>query len=66
MLRLRVKEVAQAKGYNMSKLSRATDVSFTTIKRMWTKPYSGATIDTLGKIARVLGVTLGDLTEEVP
>ena len=66
MLRLRVKEVAQAKGYNMSKLSRATDVSFTTIKRMWTKPYSGATIDTLGKIARVLEVTLADLTEEVP
>jgi len=66
MLRLRVKEVAQAKGYNMSKLSRATDVSFTTIKRMWTKPYSGANIDTLGKIARVLEVTLGDLTEEVP
>jgi DNA-binding Xre family transcriptional regulator len=66
MLRLKVKEVAQAKGYNMSTLSRATDVSFTTIKRMWTKPYSGATIDTLGKIARVLEVTLGDITEEVP
>lgn len=66
MLRLRVKEVAQAKGYNMSTLSRATDVSFTTIKRMWTKPYSGANINTLNKIAHILGCSIADLTEEVP
>lgn len=66
MIRLRVKEVAQARGYNMSSLSRATDISFNTIKRLWTKPYSGANINTLSKIAKVLNVSLSDLTEEVP
>lgn len=65
MLRLRIKEEASVRGYNMSSLSRATDLSFNTIKRLWTKPYSGATIDTLAKIARVLGVSIADLTEEV-
>ena len=65
MLRLRVKEVAVSKGYNMSSLSRATDISFNTIKRLWTKPYSGVNVNTLNKIAKVLGVALSDLTEEV-
>jgi DNA-binding Xre family transcriptional regulator len=65
MIRLRVKEVAMSKGYNMSSLSRATDISFTTIKRIWTKPYSGVNINTLSKIAKVLNVSISDLAEEV-
>ena len=63
MVRLRVKEVAEAKGYNMSSLSRAADVSFTTIKRLWRRPYGGANVETLDKIASVLGVSLSDLIE---
>ena len=66
MVRLRVKEVAEAKGYNMSSLSRAADVSFTTIKRLWRRPYGGANVETLDKIARVLGVSVADLIEHVP
>jgi DNA-binding Xre family transcriptional regulator len=66
MLRLRVKEIAQQQGYNMSSLSRATDIHFTTIKRFWTRPYSGANINTLNKIAHVLGCSISDPTEEVP
>lgn len=66
MLRLRVKEVAEQKGYNMSSLSRASNISFNTIKRIWRNPYGGANINTLNKIAQTLGVSIGDLTEEVP
>jgi DNA-binding Xre family transcriptional regulator len=66
MLRLRVKEVAEERGYNMSSLSRASDVSFTTIKRFFRKPYSYANTDTLEKIALTLGVEVGDLLERVP
>lgn len=66
MLRLRVKEVAESQGYNMSSLSRATDISFNTIKRLWQHPYEGANIQTLAKIANRLGVSLAELTEEVP
>ena len=65
-LRLKVKEVAIAKGYNMSSLSRASDVSFTTIKKMWTQPFQGANLDTLNKIARALDVTVNDLFENIP
>ena len=65
-VRLRVKEVAESKGYNISSLSRASDVSFGTIKRMWRKPDSGATIDTLSKIAKALQVEISDLIENTP
>jgi len=64
MVRLRIKEVAQAKGYTMNSLSRATDISFNTIKRLWRNPYSGVTVETLSKIAKVLNVSISDLTEE--
>jgi DNA-binding Xre family transcriptional regulator len=63
MARLRIKEVAQAKGFSMNKLSRASDVSFNTIKRLWTKPDTGVTVDTLMKIAKALQVDINDLVE---
>ena len=66
MVRLKIKEVAESKGYNMSSLSRASDVSFGTIKRLWTKPYSSTTIDTLSRIARTLNVEISDLIEQTP
>lgn len=62
-VRLRIKEVAQEKGYSMNSLSRASDISSNTIKRLWKQPYSGVTIETLAKIARVLQVDISDLTE---
>lgn len=62
-VRLRIKEVAQAKGYSMNKLSRATDISLNTIRRLWKEPYSGVTVETLAKIARVLQVDISELTE---
>jgi DNA-binding Xre family transcriptional regulator len=62
--RLRVKEVAESKNFNMSSLSRASNISFNTIKRLWTHPYEGAKIDTLLKIARVLDVQVTELIEE--
>ena len=65
MLRLRVKEIAESQGWNMSSLSRAANISFNTVKRLWTKPYSGANIDTLNKIAKVLQVPMSELTEEI-
>jgi transcriptional regulator with XRE-family HTH domain len=65
MLRLRVREVAEAKGYNMTSLSRKSDVSFNTIKRLFTKPHEGVNILTLNKIAQALGVSWCELAEEV-
>lgn len=65
-VRLRVKEVAESKGYNMSQLSRAADVPFSTIRRLWKNPHYQVQLDTLQKIARVLDVPTAFLIEDDP
>jgi transcriptional regulator with XRE-family HTH domain len=65
-LRLKVKEIAEARGYNQSSLARKADVDFKTVKRIFRDPYRDVVISTLFKISRVLGVSLEDLVEEVP
>src|SRR5439155_21192270 len=65
-VRLRVKEVAKEKGISMGKLHRQADVSYKTIKRIYSDPFYATTTVTLGKLAKVLGVPPGDLIEEVP
>jgi DNA-binding Xre family transcriptional regulator len=65
MVRLRVKEIAESQGYNMSTLSRAADVPFITIKRVWRNPYYEIKLATLGKIARALHVSTAELIEDV-
>ncbi len=64
-VRLRVKEVAKEKGISMGKLHRQADVSYKTIKRIYSDPFYATTTITLGKLAKVLGVPPGNLIEEV-
>jgi DNA-binding Xre family transcriptional regulator len=64
-VRLRVKEIAREKGISMGKLQRDADVAYNTVKRMFKDPYYITTTETLGKLARALGVQPGDLIEEV-
>ena len=64
-VRLRVKEVAKEKGMSMGKLHRQADVSYKTIKRIYSDPFYATTTITLGKLAKVLGVPPGELIEEV-
>ncbi len=64
-VRLRVKEVAREKGFSMGKLQRSADVAYNTVKRMFKDPYYVTTTETLGKLARALGVPPGELIEEV-
>jgi len=65
MIRLRVKEVVEAKGLNMSKLSQKSEVSFTTIKSMFRNPYRSVNTETLDRLAKALGVSVFELIEEV-
>ncbi len=65
MLRLRVKEVAESKGYNKSTLSRKADIPLSTMRRIWNNPRYQVQLDTLYKIAQVLGVPTSDLIEDV-
>ena len=66
MVRLRVKEIAKQKGISMGKLSRAADISYRTIQRIYNDRAYIPTIPTLEKIAKVLGVPTGQLLEDVP
>jgi DNA-binding Xre family transcriptional regulator len=58
--------MAKQKGFSMGKLQRDADVAYNTVKRMYKNPYHVITTETLGKLAKALGVPPGELVEEVP
>jgi transcriptional regulator with XRE-family HTH domain len=65
MYRLRVRELAQARGLDQSKLSRKADVAYKTIHKLWSdKEDLEAELSTLRKLARTLGVKITDLIED--
>ncbi len=66
VVRLRVKDVAREKGISMGKLQRDADVAYNTVKRIFKDPFYVTTTETLGKLAKALGVSPGELIEEVP
>ena len=66
MLRLRIKEVAKAKGISQGKLSRLADVGYSTIRRVFDDPFYSINFSTLEKIAKALNVPAMELLEEVP
>jgi DNA-binding Xre family transcriptional regulator len=65
-IRLRVKEVAEAQGVNMTLLSHKSYVALNTIRAMYRNPYRTVNTDTLQRLADALGVSVFDLLEEVP
>ena len=66
MFRLRVKEVAEQKGFKKARLGRLADITPHTINKIFRDPYTNVAYSTLRKIADVLGVEVSDLTEDVP
>jgi transcriptional regulator with XRE-family HTH domain len=66
MIRLRVKEIAQAKGLSQGKLSRMSDVDDNTIKRIYRNPTAIVSTETINKLAKALGVSTMELMEDVP
>jgi DNA-binding Xre family transcriptional regulator len=66
MIRLRVRQIAESKGVNMSQLSRRADVAYNTIRAIWDDERKDVAVSTLEKIARALNVSVHDLIEVVP
>ena len=66
MMRLKIKEVAQAKGVSMRKLSIEGHLAYKTVKEIWRDPYHEVTTTTLNKLARTLGVDPSELIEYIP
>lgn len=62
-IRLKVKDLALERGFNQSTLSRAANVDFKTVQRLFRDPYRDVSISTLVKIAWALDVPLSDLVE---
>jgi DNA-binding Xre family transcriptional regulator len=66
MIRLRVKEVAQEKGFSQGRLSRVANIDENTLKRIYRDPHAIITTETLDKLAKALGVPSSELIEDVP
>ncbi len=65
-VKLRIKEVAESRGFTQTKLSRQAELQYPTVHGLWTNPYRDASINTLAKIAHVLKVPVSDLFEVIP
>jgi DNA-binding Xre family transcriptional regulator len=63
-MRLRVRQVAREKGVSIHKLSRMSDVSLTTVRKLINDPTYSVTTATLEKIANALNVGVRDLIED--
>jgi transcriptional regulator with XRE-family HTH domain len=63
-LRLKVKEIAESKGFNQSTLARKADLDFTTVKRLYRFPYRDVVVSTLYKVALALDVKIDELIEK--
>ena len=66
MVRVRVKEVAEAQNLDIAKLSRRSDLSYATVYKIWHEQMTdkGPGILILAKVAKALGVRLVDLIVE--
>ncbi|HVB60726.1 MAG TPA: helix-turn-helix transcriptional regulator [Ktedonobacteraceae bacterium] len=66
MTRLKIKEVAVAKGMSQRRLSRLTGIDIKGIQRVFRFPFSNVTTFTLDKFAKALEVDASELIETVP
>jgi DNA-binding Xre family transcriptional regulator len=67
MVRLKVKEIAVAKGFSQRQISIRTGIDINAVRRIFRYPIgTNVKVDTLDKIARVLEVDVSELIESVP
>ncbi len=66
MVRLKIREIAEAKGINMSKLSRMADLNYNTVRAIWDDETRDVTVSTLEKFAKALQVEIAELIDVLP
>jgi DNA-binding Xre family transcriptional regulator len=64
MLRLKVAEVARARGLSLADLQCASGLSITTTRRYWNSQVQRVTLVSLEALARALNVEIVDLLEK--
>jgi len=65
VIRLKIREVAEAKQISRTRLSRLADTNYKTINALWNDPYREVTTTTLDRIAKALSVPVTELLEQV-
>jgi len=66
MIRLRLEELAKARGMSQSLLQRSSGVTIPMLRRYWVNDTDSWHKESLVKLARALGVRVADLIEEIP
>ena len=66
MTRLRIRDLAQAQGLNITTLARKSNLSYTTAHALWHDKTDQLNRRTLDRMALALGVRVGDLFEGEP
>ena len=66
MIRLRIKEIAEAKNIGINRLAHSADVDYKTVQKLFRDPEADINLHTLDKLAWSLGVTPADLIEYTP
>ena len=66
MIRLRVKELAEARGISQNRLSHLAILDIKVIRKMYQQPTASFTTYALDKVARALDVDVTELLESIP
>lgn len=66
MIRLKIEEIAKAKGVSMRQLSKRSGLVYNTIRLIYRDPYRPLSTITLDKLAKALEVDASELIESVP
>jgi DNA-binding Xre family transcriptional regulator len=64
MARLKVRELAEAQGLNITTLARKAELSYRPAWMIWHDRVSQLDFRTLDRLAKALGVNVGDLFED--
>lgn len=57
----RLKEIAEPERWNPHNLAEITGLSYTSVYNIWSNRSKRADLETIGKLAKVLKITPGDL-----
>lgn len=66
MYRLKVKEIAQAKGMSQNKLSYKAEIDLKSLRKIMRNPQAIIQTDTLDRLAMALEVDISELIESIP
>ncbi len=65
LIRHRVKELAEARGWNMTSLAYRADISTTIIRKIFQDPHYEGMYSTWVRLAKVFGIPVSELVFEV-